>query len=82
MVSLGDLAKQSLKLAESYHNYAQSMKRLGNFLRNYETACLKEYVKNDSLSMIVLRDEKGKVDELTKMEDGNIFYEYYYLFES
>ena len=50
------------------------MHRLGNFLKNYEKTCLREYVQNDSQSTIILRDDQDKVDELAKMSEGNIFY--------
>ena len=44
--NLGNLAKQSLKLAESYEIFAKKLPKFGEILLHYEKTCLTEYTNH------------------------------------
>ena len=58
------------------------MSGLNKIFQIYEKNLLFEYVKSEVSKTITLKDGTDKMEKLAKLNEKNIFYEFYILFES
>lgn len=58
------------------------MSKLNKIFQIYEKNLLFEYVKSEVSQTVTLKDETDRMEKLAKLNEKNIFYEFYILFES